>query len=163
MIRKVDEVEGRVQKVRAKLVEEEAALAEVQEELSGVKDQIMASLRDEHECRERTRKRGSDSDGMEDAVTVDEDESSEEVVEKGKRRKVRRQGRFTRRGGGYGTSVNLLEVVGILKGLSKEDRGRCMRSAEIDDELSSMSGRNSGGGTAEGLNLTPATVLTPCG
>ena len=163
LIRKVDEVEGRVQKVRAKLVEEEAALAEVQEELSGVKDQIMASLRDEHECRERTRKRGSDSEGMEDAVTVDEDESSEEVVEKGKRRKVRRQGRFTRRGGGYGTSVNLLEVVGILKGLSKEDRGRCMRSAEIDDELSSMSGRNSGGGTAEGLNLTPATVLTPCG
>ena len=56
--------------------------------------------------------------------------------------------------------MNLLEVVGILKGLSKEDRGR---SAEIDDELSSLSGRNSGGGTAEGLNLTPATVLTPCG
>ena len=101
--------------------------------------------------------------GMEDAVTVDEGESSEEVVEKGKRRKVRRQGRFTRRGGGYGTSVNLLEVVGIFKGLSKEDRGRCMRSAEIDDELSSMSGRNSGGGAADGLNLTPATVLTPCG
>ena len=134
---------------RAKLVEEEAALAKVQDELSGVKDQIMASLRDEHECRERTRRKGSDGDGMEDAVTVEEDGSSEEVVEKGKRRKVRRQGRFTRRGGGYGTSVNLLEVVGILKGLSKEDRGRCMR--------------NSGGGTAEGLNLTPATVLTPCG
>ena len=56
--------------------------------------------------------------------------------------------------------MNLLEVVGILKGLSKEDRGRCMRSVEIDEELSSMSGRNSGGGTAEGLNLTPATVLT---
>ena len=163
LIRKVDEVEGRVEKVRAKLVEEEAALAKVQDELSGVKDQITASLRDEHECRERTRKRGSDSDGMEDAVTVEEDGSSEEVVEKGKRRKVRRQGRFTRRGGGFGTSVNLLEVVGILKGLSKEDRGRCMRSAEIDDELSSMSGRNSGGGAAEGLNLTPATVLTPCG
>ena len=163
MIRKVDEVEGRVQKVRAKLVEEEAALAEVQEELSGVKDQITASLRDEHECRERTRKRDSDSEGMEDAVTVDEGKSSEEVVEKGKRRKVRRQGRFTRRGGGYGTSVNVLEVVGILKGFSKEDRGRCMTSAEIDDELSSLSGRNSGGGTAEGLNLTPATVSTPCG
>ena len=145
LIRKVDEVEGRVEKVRAKLVEEEAALAKVQNELSGVKDQITASLRDEHECRERTRKRGSDSEGMEDAVTVDEGESSE-VVEKGKRRKVRRQGRFTRRGAGYGTSVNLLEVVGILLGLSKEDRGRCMRSAEIDDELSSMSGRNSGGG-----------------
>ena len=58
------------------------------------------------------------------------------------------RGRFSRRGGGFGTSVNLLEVVGILKGLSKEDRGRCMRSAEIDDELSSMSGRNSGGGAA---------------
>ena len=46
---------GGFKKVRAKLVEEEAALAEVQEELSGVKDQITASLRDEHECRERTR------------------------------------------------------------------------------------------------------------
>ena len=75
---------------------------------------------------------------MEDAVTVEEDGSSDEVVEKGKRRKVRRQGRFTWRGRGFGTSVNLLEVVCILKGLSKEDRGPCMRSAEIDDELSSM-------------------------
>ena len=163
LVRKVDEVEGPVEKVRAKLVEEEAALAKVQNELEGVKDQIMASLRDEHECRERTRKRGSDSDGMEDDVTVEEDGSSEEVVEKGKRRKVRRQGRYSRRGGTSGTTVNLLDVVGILKGLSKEDRGRCMRSAEIDDELSSMSGRNSGGGDAEGLNLTPATVLMPCG
>ena len=50
----------------------------------------------------------------------------------------------------------------VLKGLSKEDRGRCMRTAELDEELSSMSGGNSGG-AAEGLNLTPATVLTPCG
>ena len=58
LVRKVDEVEGRVEKARAKLVEEEAALAKVQSELQGVKDQIMASLRDEHECRERTRKRG---------------------------------------------------------------------------------------------------------
>ena len=40
LIRKVDEVEGRVEKVRAKLVEEEAALAKVQTELSGVEDQI---------------------------------------------------------------------------------------------------------------------------
>ena len=159
LVRKADEVEGRVEKVRAKLVEEEAALAKVQRELQGVKDQIMASLRDEQDCRERTRKGGSDSDGMEDAVTVDEGESSEEVVEKGKRRKVRRQGRFSRRGGAFGTSVNLLDVVGILKGLSKEDRGRCMRSAEMNDELSSMSGRNSGRGTAE----DSTAVLTPCG
>ena len=100
---------------------------------------------------------------MEDAVTVEEDGSSEEVVEKGKRRKVLRRGRFSRREKAFGTSVNLLDVIGILKGLSKEDRGRCMRSAEIDDELSSMSGEKSGGGAAEGLNLTPATVLTPCG
>ena len=104
-------------------------------------------------------KGGSDSDGMEDAVIVDEGESSEEVVEKGKRRKVRRRGRFSRRGGAFGTSVNLLDVVGILKGLSKEDRGRCMRSAEMNDELSSMSGRNSGRGTAE----DSTAVLTPCG
>ena len=54
-------------------------------------------------------------------------------------------------------------LVRILKGLSKEDRGRCKRSAEIDEELSSMSGENSGGAAAEGSNLTPATVLTPCG
>ena len=45
LVRKADEVEGRVEKVRAKLVEEEAALAKVQRELQGVKDQIMASLR----------------------------------------------------------------------------------------------------------------------
>ena len=43
-------------------------------------------------------------------------------------------------------SANLLDVIRILKGLSKEDRGRCMRSAEIDEELSSMSGENSGRG-----------------
>ena len=41
--------------------------------------------------------------------------------------------------------MNLLDVVRILKGLSKEDRGRCMRSAEIDEELSSLSGENSAG------------------
>ena len=165
LVRKVDEVEGRVEKARARLVEEEAALAKVQGELQRVKDQITASLRDEADCRERTRKGGIDSDRMEDAVTVEEDVSSEEVgteMEKGKRRKVLRRGRFSRRGGTIGESVILLDVVRILKGLSKEDRGRCMRSAEIDDELSSMSGGNSGG-AAEGLNLTPATVLTPCG
>ena len=165
LVRKVDEVEGRVEKARARLVEEEAALAKVQGELQGVKDQIMASLRDEADCRERTRKGGTDTDGMEDAVTVEEDGSSEEVgteVEKGKGRKVLRRGRFSRRGGTFGESVNLLDVIRILKGLSKEDRGRCMRSAEIDEALSSMSGGNSGG-AAEGLNLTLATVLTPCG
>ena len=58
--------------------------------------------------------------------------------------------------------MNLLDVIRILKGLSKEDRGRCISTAELDEELSSMSGGNSGG-AAEGLNLTPATVLTPCG
>ena len=47
LVRKVDEVEGRVEKARAGLVEEEAALAKVQGELQGVKDQITASLRDE--------------------------------------------------------------------------------------------------------------------
>ena len=147
-------------------MEEEAALAKVQGELQGVKDQITASLRDEGDCRERTRKGGTDSDGMEDAVTVEEDGSSEEVgaeMEMGKRRKVLRRGRFSRRGGTFGESVNLLDAIRILKGLSKEDRGRCMRSVEIDEELSSMSGGNSGGAPAEGLNLTPATVLTPCG
>ena len=36
------------------------------------------------------------------------------------------------------------------------DPRQCMWSGEIDDELSSMSGRNSGGGAAEGLNSTPA-------
>ena len=59
--------------------------------------------------------------------------------------------------------MNLGDVIRILKGLSKEDRGRCMRSAEIDEELSSLSGENSGGAAADGSNLTPATVLTPCG
>ena len=122
-------------------------------------------MRDEADCRERTRKGGTDSDGMEDAVTVEEDGSSEEVgaeMEKGKRRKVLRRSRFSRRGGTIGEPVNLLDVIRILKGLSKEDRGRCMRTAELDEELSSLSGGNSGG-AAEGLNLTPATVVTPCG
>ena len=133
--------------------------------MSRIRLWIMASLRDEADCRERTRKGGTDSDGMEDAVTVEEDGSSEEVgaeMEKGKRRKVLRRCRFSRRGGTIGEPVNLLDVIRILKGLSKEDRGRCMRTAELDEELSSMSGGNSGG-AAEGLNLTPATVLTPCG
>ena len=49
---------GGVKKARARLVEEEAALAKVQGELQGVKDQITASLRDEAACRERTRKGG---------------------------------------------------------------------------------------------------------
>ena len=59
--------------------------------------------------------------------------------------------------------MNLGEVIRILKGLSKEERGRCMRSAEIDEELSSLFDANSGGAAAEGSNLTSATVLTPCG
>ena len=44
--------------------------------------------------------------------------------------------------------MNLGEVIRILKGLSKEERGRCMRSAEIDEELSSLSDENSGGAAA---------------
>ena len=62
-----------------KVVEEEAALAGVQGKLQGIKDQILAALREEADCRERTRKRGTDSGGMEDAVTVDEGGSSGEV------------------------------------------------------------------------------------
>ena len=110
----------------------------MQEKLQGVKDQILAALREEADCRERTRQTGPDSDGMEDAVTVDEGGSSGEVgteVEKGKRRKVLRRGRFSRRNEAFGASVNLLGVVRILLGLSKEDRGRCFRSAEIDAQL----------------------------
>ena len=102
---------------------------------------------------------------MEDAVTVDEGGSSGEVgteVEKGKRRKVLRRGRFSGRNEAFGALVNLLDVVRILKGLSKEDRGRCFRSAEIDEELSSLSGGNSVG-AAEVSHFTSATVLTPCG
>ena len=166
LIRKVDEVEERVEKAKAKVVEEEAALAGVQGKLQGIKDQIMAALREEAACRERTRTGGTDSDVLEDAVTVDEGGSSEEVgaeVEKGKRRKVLRRGRFSRRGEVFGTSVNLGDVIRILKGLSKEDRGRCMRSAEIDEELSSLSGENSAGAAADGSHFTSATVLTPCG
>ena len=44
LIRKVDEVEGRVEKAKAKVVEEEAALAGVQGKLQGIKDQIMALI-----------------------------------------------------------------------------------------------------------------------
>ena len=89
LIRKVDEVEGRVEKAKAKVVEEEAALAGVQGELQGVKDQNMATFMEEADRRERTRKGGTDSYVMEDAVTVEEDGSSEEVgaeMEMGKRR-----------------------------------------------------------------------------
>ena len=166
LIRKVDEVEGRVEKAKAKVVEEEAALAGVQGKLQGIKDQIMAALREEADCRERTRKGCTESDVMEYAVTVDEGGSSGEVgaeVEKGKRRKVLRRGRFSRRDEAFGASVNLLDVIRILKGLSKEDRGRCMRSAEIDEELSSLSGENSAGAAADGSHFTSATVLTLCG
>ena len=166
LIQKVDEVEGRVEKAKAKVVEEEAALAGVQGELQGVKDQIMATLMEEADCRERTRKEGTDSDVMEDGVNVEEDGSSEEVgaeMDMGKKRKVLRRERFSRRGGAVGKQVNLEEVIRILKGLSKEERGRCMRSAEIDEELSSLSDANSGGAAAEGSNFTSATVLTPCG
>ena len=66
----------------------------MQGKLQGIKDQILAALREEADCRERTRKGGTDSDGMEDAVIVDEGGSSGEVgteVEKGKRRKVLRR------------------------------------------------------------------------
>ena len=165
LIREVDEVKGRVEKAKAKLVEEEAALAGVQGRLQNIKDQILAALREEADCRERTRQAGPDSGGMEDAVTVDEGGSSGEVgteVEKGKRRKVLRRERFSGRNEAFGASVNLLDVVRILKGLSKEDRGRCFRSAEIGEELSSLSGGNSVG-AAEGSHLTSATVLAPCG
>ena len=79
LIREVDEVEGRVERAKATVVEEEAALAGVQGKLQGIKDQILAALREEADCRERTRKGGTDSDGKEDAVTVDEGGSSGEV------------------------------------------------------------------------------------
>ena len=98
-------MEGRVEKAKAKVVEEEAVLAGVQGELQGVKDQIIATLKEEAECRERTRKEGTDSDVMEDGVNVEEDGSSEEVgaeMEMGKKRKVLRRGRFSRRGGAVG-------------------------------------------------------------
>ena len=78
LVRKVDEVEGRFEKARA------------------------IESANEADCCERTRKGGTDSDGMEDAVTVEEDGTSEEVgteMEKGKRRKVLWRGRFSRRGG----------------------------------------------------------------
>ena len=117
LIEKVDEEEGRVEKAKAKVVEEEAALAGVQGELQGVKDQIMATLKEEADCRERTRKEGTDSDGMEDGVNVEEDGSSEEVgaeMEMGKKRKVLRRGRFSRRGGAVGKPVNLGEVIRSL-------------------------------------------------
>ena len=162
----VDEVEGRVEKAKAKVVEEEAALAGVQGELQGVKDQIMATLKEEADCRVRTRKEDTDSDVMEDGVNVEEDGSSEEVgaeMEMGKKRKVLRRGRFSRRDGAVGKPANLGEVIRILKGLSKEERGRCMRSAEVDEELSSLSDEISGGAAADATNLTSATVLTPCG
>ena len=103
---------------------------------------------------------------MEDGVNVQKDEGSEEVgaeMEMGKKRKVLRRGRFSRRDGAVGKPVTLGEVIRILKGLSKEERGRCMRSAEIDEELSSWSDENSGGAAADPTNLTSATVLTPCG
>ena len=79
LIREVEEVEGRVERAKAKVVEEEAALSGVQGKLQSIKDQILAALREEADCRERTRKGGTDSDGMEDAVTVDEGGSSGEV------------------------------------------------------------------------------------
>ena len=47
LIREVDEVEGRVEKAKAKVVEEEAALAGVQGKLQGIKDQNLATLREE--------------------------------------------------------------------------------------------------------------------
>ena len=124
------------------------------------KIRFLAALREEADCRERTLKGGTDSDGMEDAVTVDEGGSSGEVgteVEKGKKRKVLRRERFSRRNEAYGASVNLLDVVRILKGLSKEDRGgasgrrRLMRSSLLCLVA------------AEGSHFTSATVLTPCG
>ena len=81
LIREVDEVERRVERAKAKVVEEEAALAGVQGKLQGIKEQILAALREEAACRERTRKGGTDSDGMEDAVTVDEGGSSGAVFQ----------------------------------------------------------------------------------
>ena len=110
----------------------------MQGKLQGIKDQILAALREEADCRERTRKGGTDSDGMEDAVTVDEGGSSGEVgteVEKGKRRKVLRRGRFSRRNEAFGASVNLLDVVRIRRGCRRRivggalGRRRLMRSS----------------------------------
>ena len=132
LIQKVDEVEGRVQKAKAKVVEEEAALAGVQEKLQGIKDQILAALKEEAECRERTRKGGTDSDVMEDGVNIDEDGSSEEVgaeMEMGKKRKVLRRVRFSGRRGAVGKPVNLGEVIRILNEGGARGRRKSMRSS----------------------------------
>ena len=115
----------------------------MQDELSGVKDQIMASLR----------MNMSVGKGHGGGVRIVREWRMLLLLMRTKvRKRWLRRARGGKSGGregllggegGYGTSVNMHEVEGILKGLSKEDRGRCMRSAEIDDELSSMSGRNS--------------------
>ena len=56
----------------------------------------------------------------------EEDGSSEEVgaeMEMGKRRKVLRRERFSRRGGAVGKSVNLGDVIRILKGCRRKNEG----------------------------------------
>ena len=82
-------------------------------------------------------------------------------VEVGKRRKkVAGQGRFT-----SGRGVDVEEVIRQLRGLSEEDRGRCMRTfAEPSDgKVSSLSDEISGGATTRVAPSIDEAALTPCG
>ena len=87
-------------------------------------------------------------------------------MEVGKRRKVARQGRFSRGGGSSGGGrLDVEEVIRQLHLFSQEERGRCMRpfTMQSDEEVSGLSDENSGGAANRAAPLTGDSVLTPCG
>ena len=151
--KKVEEPKGRLEKAKAKVLEEEEGMAKVDGELQGVKDQIKAHLRQEEERKERRRR----------SAFVEEAGSSEEVgvrVEVGKRRKVAREGRFFLGGAGSGgRGLDVEKLIRQLRCLSEEDRGRCMRAYV---EVSSHSDENSGGAATRVAPLIGESALTPC-
>ena len=138
-LKKVEEAKERLETARAKVMEAEEGMPEVDGELHGIQEQIKALLKEDEERKERRRKEEQvGGDDMEDTVFFEEAGSSEEVgvrVEVGKRRKVARQGRFSGSGGSSGGGrLDVEEVIRQLHLFSEEEWGRCMRP-QSDEEV----------------------------
>ena len=67
--------------------------------------------------------------------------------------------------GSGGGRLDVEEAIRHMHLLSEEDRGRCIRpfTVQSEEDLSGLSGENSGGAANRASPLVGDSVLTPCG
>ena len=142
--KRILEGKEKVEKAKARVVEEEGRLAGVEVEMAEVVERIRVLI-EEDEKREKARREEAERAREARCMEVEESEEEEEEVEEeeeklegGKRRKVVRKGRFSRAGGLEGLDVN--ESIRVLKGLSRENKALCLRSLGGSGSCSDASG-----------------------